>query len=324
MINIPLAIIGCGGHAQHHARHLAPHFMVVTAWDPEPEMANQISSILPKAETLEALLTMDAVEAVMICSPDEFHLTQIEQALKAGKHVFCEKPLLVPGESIERLQAAFAFAEDNRLVLTSCHPRRYDKPIFWLRDRVCPQRDDPGFPARFGKVINFSFDFSYHKPANEWKYARSLLLDHANHEVDLMNALFGIQGFEAWKLHDGPDYYAVAGKREDGITFQFQGTRRLDSRTYPEWCRIRFERGEVALDMMMGLAYVIDHESGTTEMVPDLKIDYSGRLERVMKDFASQISDDSPGYLSRPEMLMNTEAGIVLQQEGLQRISVRP
>ena len=322
-MNIPLAIIGCGGHAEHHAKNLGGHFIVVTAWDPNPEMASKIPSVLPKANTLEELLATKGLKAVMICSPDEFHLTQIEQSLEAGLHVFCEKPLLVPGEPIERLEKAFALAKSKGLALTSCHPRRYDRPIWWLRDKVSPRRDDPGFPARFGKAISFSFDFSYHKPANEWKHARSLLLDHANHEVDLMNALFGISGFTAWKLHDRSDHYAVAGKRDDGITFQFQGTRRLDAKTYPEWCRIRFERGEVALDMMMGVAYIIDHENGMTETVPDLTIDYSGRLEGVMRDFARQITDGTPGYLSRAEMLLNTEAGIVLQEEGLQRVSVR-
>lgn len=317
-----MGIIGCGGHAQHHAKNYGEQFLTYGCWDPDPAAMQQIGGT--QYPSLEALLADENIHAVMICSPDEYHLEQIEMALAAGKHVFCEKPLLVPGQEMARLEAAFDFAREKKLVVTSCHPRRYDRPIWWLHGEVSPRRDNLGFPSRFGKVISFDFDFSYHAPSNDWKHARSLLLDHFNHEVDLMNCLFGIQGFEAWKLHDGFDHYDVVGKRDDGITFRFRGTRRLNERVYPEWCRVRFERGEVELDMMMGVARIHDHDNKTVEVIDNLAIDYDGRLQRVMKDFGDcQIIWEQTGYLSRSEMLMNTEAGIVLQDEGLQRINVR-
>lgn len=320
-MTILIGIIGCGTHAQHHANHFADDFAVGGVWDPDHEAMSQISGT--KFQTLRDLLAQKGIEAVMIGSPDEFHLDQIEMALEAGKHVFCEKPLLVPGQDISRLEAAFDVAKEKNLVLTSCHPRRYDRPIWWLRGKVSPESGNPVFVNRFGKVVSFEFDFSYHEPSNQWKHTRSLLLDHLNHEIDLMNCLFGIQGFDAWKLHDGFDHYDVVGKRDDGITFHLQGTRRLKSHIYPEWCRVRFERGEVALDMMMGLAHISDHDKKVIETVPDLSIDYDGRLQKVMHDFHGTINDDHLGYLSRQEMLMNTEAGIVMQNDGIQRINIR-
>lgn len=317
-----MGVIGCGTHAQHHAKHYGDQFLTYGVWDPDPKAMEQMGGA--KFSSLEALLAEEKIHAVMICSPDEYHLEQIEMALAAGKHVFCEKPLLVPGQDMARLEAAFDLAKQKKRALTSCHPRRYDRPIWWLDAGVNPRRDKPGFPARFGNIVSFDFDFSYHAPSNKWKHTRSLLLDHLNHEVDLMNALFGIQGFNAWKLHDSFDHYDVVGKRDDGITFRFRGTRRLKEHVYPEWCRVRFERGEVVLDMMMGLAYILDHDKKTTETVPDLAIDYEGRLTKVMKDFGDcQIIWEQTGYLSRSEMLMNTEAGIILQNEGVQRINVR-
>lgn len=317
-----MGVIGCGTHAQHHADHYGNNFLTYGVWDPDPKAMEKFGG--KKYETLEALLAEKEITAVMICSPDEYHLTQIEMALVAGKHVFCEKPLLVPGEEMARLEAAFDLAKEKGLVVTSCHPRRYDRPVWWLRDQVAPGRGKSGFTSRFGKVVSFDFDFSYHEPSNQWKHTRSLLLDHLNHEVDLMNCLFGIQGFDAWKLHDGFDHYDVVGKRDDGITFRFRGTRRLKEHVYPEWCRVRFERGEVVLDMMMGLAYICDHDKKVTETIPNLTIDYEGRLRKVMNDFGDcQITLQQRGYLSRAEMLMNTEAGIILQNEGVQRINVR-
>ena len=285
--------------------------VVCGIWDPNPDMMNEIS-VAHQFPSLEALLADKTITAVMICSPDEYHLTQIEMALAAGKHVFCEKPLLVPGQSMEQLEAAFDLAKEKGLVVTSCHPRRYDPPFWWLRNEVSPRRDKPGFQTQFGKVTNFNFSFSYHKPSNAWKHDRSLLLDHLNHEVDLMNYFFGIQGFEAWKLYDSFDHYEVRGVRDDGIQFHFRGTRHLEERIYPEWCSVTFDRGKVELDMMVGRAYVSDYDNRTLETVKGLAIDYDGRLHRVMNDFAGcQIQLGQTGYLSRSEMLMNTECGIV-------------
>jgi len=322
-MSVLLGIIGCGGHSEHHAKNLGPDVCTYGVWDPDPNAMERIGCT-QKYGSLEALLAEKRIDAVLIGSPDKFHLEQIEMALQAGKHVFCEKPLMVPGESVFHLEALFRYAAEKGLVLTSCHPRRRDRPFLWLFEGM-RSSDETGFLARFGRVVSFDFDFSYHAPNNDWKHARSLLLDHVNHEVDLMNALFGIQGFDAWKLHDGHDHYHVVGKRDDGIAFQFRGTRRLTSRVYPEWCRIRFERGEVALDMMMGVAHISDHDRKTVENVDGLAIDYEGRLVGVMNDFHDSQADPAHvGYLSRAEMLMNTEAGIVLQREGVQRIDVRP
>jgi predicted dehydrogenase len=312
-MTIALGIIGCGNHSAHHANHLKEDFYVAGVWDPSVEAMSHISG--QKFPSLEALLAFQGIDAVMIGSPDEYHLEQIQMALAAGKHIFCEKPLLVPGQEISQLEAVFDLARSKRLILTSCHPRRYDRPTQWLIGQSHKVPHTLG--ARFGEVISFDFDFSYHSTSNEWKHTRSLLLDHINHEVDLMNCLFGIQGLEAWKLADGFDRYDVVGKRDDGITFHFKGTRCLKESIYPEWCRIRFERGEVEVDMMMGVAYIRDHDRKIIETVPNLAIDYDGRLKKVIHDFAGAIKGDHAGYLSPSEMLMNTEAGIVLHSEGI-------
>ena len=265
--------------------------------------------------TLEALLADENISAIMICSPDQHHLGQIEMALAAGKHIFCEKPLLVPGQDMASLEEVFDLAEKKKLVITSCHPRRFDKPFLWLKSEVSSRLD-------FGRVISISFDFSYRKLSGGWKADSNLLLDHLNHEVDLMNFLFGIQGFSATKIFDSPYRYEVAGRRDDDITFHFMGTRCLESSKH-ELCTIRFERGEVRLDTLMGTAQIIDHEKISINIVPNLWIDYNGRLGGVMNNFHDQIIGTEVGYLSRPEILMNAEVGIILQEDGVRRVNLR-
>ena len=50
------------------------------------------------------------VEAVWICSPSQFHADQIKAASKAGKHIFCEKPIATDlAGTIEAVQARRRF-----------------------------------------------------------------------------------------------------------------------------------------------------------------------------------------------------------------------
>jgi len=303
---IKLGIIGCGRHAQHHAEHLGSSAVIHGVWDPSEEAMSHIECAV-KYHTLGALLADSAIEGVLICSPDNQHISQIEAAIYAHKHVFCEKPLLTPGDNIERLETILEVAKAHGLALTSCHPRRFDRPVIWLKKNMADLIE------RFGIVVSFDFDFSYHAPRNAWKHTRSLLLDHLNHEVDLMNFLFGVEGFRAWRRNDGFDHYDVVGQRAGGITFNFRGTRHLNEHVYPEWCRIRFERGEVVLDMMQGVATIHDHGNKKVETIENLSVDYDGRLRGVMTNFVEeQILGGKTGYLTPAEMLMNTEAGIIL------------
>ena len=51
------------------------------------------------------------VQAVWVCSPSQFHADQIKAAAKAGKHIFCEKPIATDLKgTIEAVQARFLWA----------------------------------------------------------------------------------------------------------------------------------------------------------------------------------------------------------------------
>ncbi|HLI60852.1 MAG TPA: Gfo/Idh/MocA family oxidoreductase, partial [Solirubrobacteraceae bacterium] len=62
----------------------------------------------------EALLADPAVDAVYISLPNGMHLEWSERALRAGKHVLCEKPL---GRDPDAVAAAFDLADRRGLQL---------------------------------------------------------------------------------------------------------------------------------------------------------------------------------------------------------------
>ena len=59
---------------------------------------------IPRAyASLEELAADVAVQTVHVCTPNNLHLPQSEAALKAGKHVMCEKPLAMNSRETKRL-----------------------------------------------------------------------------------------------------------------------------------------------------------------------------------------------------------------------------
>lgn len=73
---------------------------------PERAAAKGLAPVYP---SLEALLADGRVDVVHITTPNHLHHPQVEQALGAGKHVVCEKPLaLTSDESAELLRLAQA------------------------------------------------------------------------------------------------------------------------------------------------------------------------------------------------------------------------
>jgi len=71
-----------------------------------PERA-AAKGIAPAYESYEALLEDERVDIVHLTTPNHLHFPQVKQALVAGKHVVCEKPLAVSStESAELVELA--------------------------------------------------------------------------------------------------------------------------------------------------------------------------------------------------------------------------
>ena len=227
-------------------------------------------------------------------------------------HVLCEKPLATEVGDLKRLAAILEMAKEKGLVVTSCHPRRFDPPYRWMRIEL------EKFIELFGVIESLQLDFSYHTNSKEGLH-KGLLIDHINHELDTVNFLLGYSPTWMTRIKDSQTHYQAVGARKDGVALFFEGTRKLGGRTYPEFIRVRFERGHIELNCNVGRATVCHHDGtnrlGTHDVIERLpRTDYELRFLNVMRNFADSIRGVTENYLTHQDLLDNSAVGVHLTE----------
>ena len=92
-----IALLGCGRIGRMHADNLMrhPHADLAMVHDIHPPSAEEVSSQhgVPVARDADQVFSSADVDAVLVASSTETHVTYIEMAVTAGKPVLCEKPI---------------------------------------------------------------------------------------------------------------------------------------------------------------------------------------------------------------------------------------
>jgi UDP-N-acetyl-2-amino-2-deoxyglucuronate dehydrogenase len=103
MTKLNVAIVGLGMAVTPHAKsyvQLADRATVRYAYSPSVARRQAFAAKFPfpHADSLETILTDQAVDAVAILTPPNTHLELVERCAAAGKHVLLEKPLEITFE----------------------------------------------------------------------------------------------------------------------------------------------------------------------------------------------------------------------------------
>ncbi|NKB68334.1 MAG: hypothetical protein GKR89_14830 [Candidatus Latescibacteria bacterium] len=196
MLNI--GFIGCGGIARHHASYLSKlkNARIVAVADVVEESAQRFAADFGAGQSFadyQSLLNVKEVDAVWICTPTFQHPAPVIAAARAGKHVFCEKPMALKLADARRMDTACQQADVR---LTIGFVRRFDRQ--WGKLKQIVQSGALGSPV----IWRFA---AGGKPANPWfrdeNKGGGPLMDGAVHNYDFALQIFGpVQSVQASSL----------------------------------------------------------------------------------------------------------------------------
>lgn len=126
MKKVGLAIIGYGGMGRAHTVHVSTHESVelLGIYDiAEEPCALAEANGLHVYPSYEAVLADPRVELITVAIPNHLHKDVCIQAMQAGKHVICEKPVALDHG---QLQEMINTALENHVIFTVDQNRRWD------------------------------------------------------------------------------------------------------------------------------------------------------------------------------------------------------
>lgn len=171
------------GQIRHQVISAFEDVQVQSIYDPEI-----VDTKIEKAQNSDQIIENPEIDAVFTCTPNYLNKPLTIQSLKAGKHVFCEKPPAFTAKDIEEIRAV---EKESGKVLMYGFNHRHHASIKYMKKLV----DDKEFGkilwmrGRYGKSVDETF-------YDNWRAKKELagggiLIDQGIHMLDLFLHLGG-------------------------------------------------------------------------------------------------------------------------------------
>ncbi len=183
-----IGIVGAGRIGRVHAETLAfglPEAEIVSITDVDRGAARKVAErcgIHTVANSSQDLLADARVDAVLICSPTDTHAELISEAARAGKHVFCEKPI---AHDLEKIDAALEAVAQAGVKLQIGFNRRFDANFARVRRAV--ESGEIGAP----RLLHIVSRDPAPPPISYIKVSGGMFLDMTIHDFDMARFLIG-------------------------------------------------------------------------------------------------------------------------------------
>jgi myo-inositol 2-dehydrogenase/D-chiro-inositol 1-dehydrogenase len=213
--DIRVAFIGVGRMGTTHLCNLGgiPGVRVAVVADPSIEAAERgkaLSHAVRATTDIEAALTTPDVDAVVIVTPTSTHARLIEVAARAGKVVWCEKPIAL---NLAETQRVVEVVRATGVPVQIGFMRRFDPGYNAAKRRI-----DAGEVGRIETFRALSRD-TYPPPLEFLKTSGGLFLDMAVHDFDLARFLVGeVDEVQAWGGVLIDDHFAQADDADTAMT----------------------------------------------------------------------------------------------------------
>jgi myo-inositol 2-dehydrogenase / D-chiro-inositol 1-dehydrogenase len=202
---LTMGIIGAGRIGAVHAATLAfrlPEALPLVIADTHLQAAVEVAErcAIPRVtESAEEVFADPKIEAVLICSSTGTHADLIVAAARAGKHIFCEKPI---DHSLEKIDRALAAVKRAGVQLQVGFNRRFD-PSF-ARVRTAVESGEIGTPY----LLHIVSRDPEPPPISYVKVSGGIFLDMTIHDFDMARFLMGSEVEEV---------FTAAGVRVDPL-----------------------------------------------------------------------------------------------------------
>lgn len=191
-ISLRIAVAGFGWWGRHITKRLSGHSTISIAGVIEPVAAAhediRAQGLKPIAD-LETALARSDVDAVVLTTPNPVHEEQVIACARAGKHVFCEKPLGLTAASARRSIAA---VQQAGVQLGIGHERRFEPAMVALKSAI----DDGALGTIMHAEAAFSHDKLIGVPKGDWRTTKAVspaagMTAMGIHLTDLLISFFG-------------------------------------------------------------------------------------------------------------------------------------
>ena len=220
-----VGIIGYGkmGQIRHQVISAFEDVQVQSIYDPE-----KVDTEIEKAQSSDQIIENPEIDAVFTCTPNYLNKPLTIQSLKAGKHVFCEKP---PGFTAKDIEEIRAVEKESGKVLMYGFNHRHHASIKYMKKLV----DDKEFGkilwmrGRYGKSVDETF-------YDNWRAKKELagggiLIDQGIHMLDLFLHLGGnFDNVHAsvsnlyWNLNVEDNVFATLENTKTGLAASLHST----------------------------------------------------------------------------------------------------
>ena len=187
MKTINVALAGLGRIGKIHLKNLVRNFSEISVvaamdvFDESKAIADEFN-VPVFVKTFDELLAVPGLDAVVICSPTDTHADYVIKAARAGKQIFCEKPLDL---SLERVQEVLDVVKESGVKLMLGFNRRFDPEFKKIRELV--ESDAVGDP----QIIKITSRDPGPPPVSYIKVSGGMFLDMTIHDFDMARYISG-------------------------------------------------------------------------------------------------------------------------------------
>ncbi|MGE0282180.1 MAG: inositol 2-dehydrogenase [Rhizobiaceae bacterium] len=182
---VRFGLLGAGRIGKVHAKAVVtnPDAKLVAVADAFETAARDLAAAhRADVRTIDEIAAATDIDAVIICTPTDTHADLIEQFAKAGKAVFCEKPVDL---SAKRVRECLKTVEETGATLMVGFNRRFDPHFAAVRKAI-----DDGAIGNVEQVVITSRDPGP-PPVDYIKRSGGIFRDMTIHDFDMARFLLG-------------------------------------------------------------------------------------------------------------------------------------